>query len=323
MKSKEKFSEFFRHERSTGFPSFFNDANLKVYIAGLDERAPDNKSGKDFFGCTWVYDPMGAAAVPDTSVTPILEDICDWREKVVFPDLESVDWEQKAVEAGVPDFDPDKINYFMLLEGPFERLHTLMGFENALCAMLTDPDEVSAFFDRLTEMKCREMEILRKYYKAEVICFHDDWGTQKNMFFSPDLWRELIKPQIKKIAAHCHELGMFFEMHSCGKMDQIIPEFPEIGIDSFQGQGINDIVSAMEKTGNTLSYNITPRYQYLEAAAAAGTLTEEEVRTKIREEIMDCAEHGIYTPSFLPASSWWFPIALDEAAKCEKQLFAK
>ena len=197
MTPKENFRKFFQHERGEWFPSFFTDANLSVFITGMDERAPHNQSGKDFFGCTWVYDPVGNAAVPDTSVLPVLDDICDWREKVVFPDLDAVDWEASAKADKVDQYDPDKFNYSMLLEGPFERLHTLMGFENALCAMLTDPEEVSAFFDRLTEMKCRELDILKKYYLTEAVCFHDDWGTQKNMFFSPDIWRSLIKPQIK------------------------------------------------------------------------------------------------------------------------------
>ena len=321
MTPKENFRKFFQHERGEWFPSFFRDANLSVFITGMDERAPHNQSGKDFFGCTWVYDPVGNAAVPDTSVLPVLDDICDWREKVVFPDLDAVDWEASAKADKVDQYDPDKFNYSMLLEGPFERLHTLMGFENALCAMLTDPEEVSAFFDRLTEMKCRELDILKKYYLTEAVCFHDDWGTQKNMFFSPDIWRSLIKPQIKKIAAHCHSLGMFFDMHSCGKMDQIIAEFPEIGIDSFQGQGINDIVGAMKKTGRSLSYNITPKYQDLEAQAAAGNLTEEEVRSHIREEVLSCAKNGIYTTAFVPVKTWWFPIAMQEAKACEKEIF--
>lgn len=322
MTAKENFRKFFQHERGEWFPSFFTDANLIVYSTGLDERPPQNKGGKDFFGCSWVYDEAGRSAVPDTRVKPLLEDICDWREVVVFPDLDAIDWEASARTDKVDEYDPDKFNYAMLLEGPFERLHTLMGFEEALCAMLTEPEEVRAFFDRLMEMKCQELEILRKYYNAEAICFHDDWGTQKNMFFSPDIWRDLIKPQIKKAVDKCHELGMFFDMHSCGKMDQIIPDFVDIGIDSFQGQGINDIEAAMEKTGRKLSYNVTPRYQELEAAAAAGTLTEEETRRKIREEIMACGRKGIYTPAFVPLNVWWFPIAMDEAAKCGKEIMA-
>lgn len=321
MTPKENFKAFFRHERGEWFPSFFTDANLAVYVTGLDERAPGNQSGKDFFGCTWIFDPAGGAAVPDTRVAPILEDICDWRERVIFPDLDAIDWEACAKADKVDTYDPDKFNYAMLLEGPFERLHTLMGFEEALCAMLTDPDEVNAFFERLTDFKCKEMDILKKYYHPDAICFHDDWGTQSNMFFSPDIWRQLIKPHIKKAVEHCHSLGMFFDMHSCGKMDQIIPEFPEIGIDSFQGQAINDIPAAMEKTGHTLSYNVTPLYQSLEADAATGNLTEEEVRSRIREEVLTCAKKGIYTPAFVPLRTWWFPIALDEVKECGKEIF--
>ena len=114
MTPKENFRKFFQHERGEWFPSFFTDANLAVFITGMDERAPRNQSGKDFFGCTWVFDPVGNAAVPDTSVPPILDDICDWREKVVFPDLDAVDWEESAKADKVDQYDPDKFNYTML-----------------------------------------------------------------------------------------------------------------------------------------------------------------------------------------------------------------
>ena len=33
------------------------------------------------------------------------------------------------------------------------------------------------------------MEKVIEYYKPDVLMFHDDWGTQNNMFFSPDVWR--------------------------------------------------------------------------------------------------------------------------------------
>lgn len=46
----------------------------------------------------------------------------------------------------------------MIHNGPFERMHTLMGFENALCALLTDPDEVKAYLDAYMEWKCKLLE---------------------------------------------------------------------------------------------------------------------------------------------------------------------
>ncbi|MFQ7550340.1 MAG: hypothetical protein ACLRMZ_08605 [Blautia marasmi] len=48
MTPKENFRKFFQHERGEWFPSFFTDANLGVFITGMDERAPRNQSGKDF-----------------------------------------------------------------------------------------------------------------------------------------------------------------------------------------------------------------------------------------------------------------------------------
>ena len=93
----------------------------------------------------------------------------------------------------------------------------LMGFENALCALLTEPEEVSAFLDALMEYKLKLIDKLAQYYKPDVLTFHDDYGTQLNLFFSPEIFRELFKPQLKKAVDRCHEHGMFFELHSCGQ----------------------------------------------------------------------------------------------------------
>ncbi|MCU6760872.1 methylcobalamin:coenzyme M methyltransferase [uncultured Roseburia sp.] len=103
-------------------------------------------------------------------------------------------------------------------------------------------------------------------YRPDVIMFHDDYGTQTNMFFSPEVWREFFKPQLKKAVDKTHELGMIFELHSCGFMEQIVPEFAEIGVDSWQGQEINDIPTLKAVTGNKLAYHTTPQYQDFEGA---------------------------------------------------------
>lgn len=127
------------------------------------------------------------------------EDICDWRELVKFPDLDAWDWSKVEEIDHISEIDREnKVFEIMFVNGPFERLHMLMGFENALCALLTDPEEVEEFFNTYMEWKIKLMEKVIEYYKPDVLMFHDDWGTQNNMFFSPDVWRSLIKPQIKK-----------------------------------------------------------------------------------------------------------------------------
>ena len=57
----------------------------------------------------------------------------------------------------------------MFVNGPFERLHMLMGFENALCALLTDPEEVEEFFNTYMEWKIKLMEKVIEYYKPDVL----------------------------------------------------------------------------------------------------------------------------------------------------------
>ena len=320
MTPKENFRKFFQHERGEWFPSFFTDANLSVFITGLDERAPHNQSGKDFFGCTWVYDPVGNAAVPDTSVLPVLDDICDWREKVVFPDLDAVDWEASAKADKVDQYDPDKFNYSMLLEGPFERLHTLMGFENALCSMLTDPEEVEAFLDAMVEFKCAQLTKIRDYYRPDVLNFHDDYGTQRGLFFSPDIWRDMFKPRLKKIVDHCHGLGMIFELHSCGLIEDIIPDICEIGADCLQCMDINDVRKMKEITGDQMAYGVSPNFQRYAAGMAVGTMGEKELRKEIHEEIMTLSEGGNYYPFINPPFTEMDRIIWEEAEVCRQEL---
>lgn len=324
MTQKERITKYYNHEKYTGFINYFSgrDLNLQFIITGLDEHPPLNGAGKDWFGCEWVMGEDGTP-VPDCLATPILKDIKEWREKVVFPDIKSIDWAKSAKMDQVSAHDPDKFTYCTIFQGPFERLHTLMSFEDALCAFISNPKEVAAFFDRIMEMKLDIIDALAKHYHPDVICFHDDWGTQNNMFFSPNVWEALLRPQIQKAVDRCHEYGIFFEMHSCGKMDQIIPSFADMGIDCFQCMGINDIPAAMKKTKGRLSFMVSPHYQELEAACISGTLTEDQVRKAIREEVMEDADAGAYSPILIPLNNWWYEIAVDEIGRCEKEVMRR
>ncbi|WP_026394102.1 uroporphyrinogen decarboxylase family protein [Acetobacterium malicum] len=317
---RENFLNFYQNKPMERFPDFMLDINPVFSITGMDERSPNNENGKDWYGCDWVLDPGTQACVLDVSKPPLFEEIEDWREIVKFPDLDAIDWAANAKADGVDNFDPDKLNYLMLLEGPFERLHTLMGFENALCAMISEPEEVEALFDKIMEVKIKSIEVLVKHYKVEVINFHDDWGTQKDLFFSPDLWRRLLKPQIKKAVDACHKNGIIFELHCCGKIDSIIPELVDIGVDCVQCMGINPIAKVKKLTGDKLAYMVSPRYQSYDTIK---DLTEEKLRKLIREEITEEAVGGRYMSFFWPMDTWWLPIVMDEIKKCGEELLGE
>jgi uroporphyrinogen decarboxylase len=49
--------------------------------------------------------------------------------------------------------------------------------------------------------------------------------------FAPDLWRELIKPNLERVIDHVHSRGVFVSLHSDGCIDKVTDDLAEIGID--------------------------------------------------------------------------------------------
>ena len=88
---------------------------------------------------------------------------------------------------------------------------------------------------------------------------HDDWGSQISTLISPAVHREMIVPFIKKLTTALHNEGMFYEQHSCGKVDTLVPNMIEAGIDTWCGQEICDKKALVEQYGDRMKFGITYR----------------------------------------------------------------
>lgn len=60
----------------------------------------------------------------------------------------------------------------------------------------------------------------------------NDFGSQRAMLISPDMWRRFYKPRIKKLVEQAKANGCVTAMHSCGSVKEIIPDLIEIGINA-------------------------------------------------------------------------------------------
>ena len=229
--AKENAMRLYRHEQQE-YQSIMGQGIINnVPVTGFYERA-EGGNGKDWFGVNWSQKPEEPAPMP---IGPyLMDDVCDWKEVIQFPNLDDFDWEQAAQKDRIPSFDRENnMLYQMIHNGIMERFQNLMSYEDALCSMLTDPDECLDLFYAIADYKCKLIDKLAEYYQPDVICYHDDWGTQKGLLFSPDTWRDLLKAPTKQIVDHCHSKGIFFELHSDGMVKDLVPEIVEdLGVDS-------------------------------------------------------------------------------------------
>jgi len=168
-------------------------------------------------------------------------------QPVSFP---IADWEQDYANYIVPDpyalgrFDglddalreAEKKRKWVQLNSPFfifERLHFLRGFENALMDFYLYREYVEDLIDKLANYQMGIIKQATKLGKGQIHCFDttDDWGTQTAMMISPDLWREIFKPRYKKLFDAIHEAGMVIRFHSDGKINSILDDLVELGVD--------------------------------------------------------------------------------------------
>lgn len=113
----------------------------------------------------------------------------------------------------------------------WERATFLRGMENLLYDLAEEPDFVEELLERQTEYILQTMEIC--VGQGEFDCFYisDDYGTQKSLLMSPACWRASIKPRIARIFAFAKAHGREMYLHSCGCVQEVIPDLIEIGLD--------------------------------------------------------------------------------------------
>ncbi|MCF0228307.1 MAG: methyltransferase [Parasporobacterium sp.] len=205
------------------------------------ERIPAEKlGGPDFFGINWIFMPeaRGSMVMPGN---PLLNDACEWKEKVVFPDISSWDWEGSALKNKMllSDGRPVKMTIYT---GFFERLVSFMGMEGALIALIDEEqkEDVKELFDRLSDFYIELIGYMKRYYNFDVLWFHDDWGSQKAPMFSYGTVHEMIEPYLKKVIDAAHKINIIFEFHSCGKIEPLVQAIVDSGVDLWDGQDIND-----------------------------------------------------------------------------------
>lgn len=205
---------------------------IKTLDIPVCER-PLGGTGYDVFGVHWTHAPQASHYTPGQS--PRYDDITCWRDQVRFPDLDRFSWDELRREAA--EFDRE--NHLMavvLFTGPFERATTLTSFEDCLVDLITEPEEFSELIGAIADYKIALIHRIWDCAQPDIFYLHDDWGTTKSTFMSPELWRQVIKPHTQRIYDAIHAHGALVVQHSCGRVESLIGDMVEMGADAWDGQ---------------------------------------------------------------------------------------
>ena len=140
----------------------------------------------------------------------------------------------------------------------YDRVQRFMRSEQLLLTLALDPDwirdmaETNA--DLIIEMAKMVMEAGFQFDGAFT---YNDMGYRKGLLFSPKTYRQVFKPSEKRLWNFFHANGMKVLLHSCGNINELIPDLIEIGLDCLQPLEVKsqmDLIHLKQEYGNDLAF---------------------------------------------------------------------
>jgi uroporphyrinogen-III decarboxylase len=132
---------------------------------------------------------------------------------------------------------------------------------------------------------------------------HDDWGTEKDTFFSPKMMEELVFPPTKRVIDRIREKGAHYMQHSCGNVTRFIPYMIDMGAELLQIQRRAVDIPAMKvRYGDKIGFNTG-----LEGVVPGVVLPREELLRKVREAVDMYGRGGGFTANLFerdPEALW-------------------
>ena len=130
----------------------------------------------------------------------------------------------------VPD---DKVALGVLWSSHFQDTCASFGMETALMNMLSNPEIYEAVDKKIVDFYLRANKIFFEATKGrlDAILIGNDLGSQRSLMISPELVRKFVIPGAKKLIAQAHEYGLKVIYHSCGSIDEVIPDLIGAGVD--------------------------------------------------------------------------------------------
>jgi uroporphyrinogen decarboxylase len=137
--------------------------------------------------------------------------------------------------AHIHDVEKRAVVVGSLCAGVTEMHFRMRGYEHGYMDMALNPDLARALMERITELKLAYWEKVLDEIgpDIDIAAEADDLGAQHAPLFSPQAYRDIVKPLHKQIIDYIKSRSNArFFLHSCGAIKELIPDLIDIGVDA-------------------------------------------------------------------------------------------
>lgn len=126
----------------------------------------------------------------------------------------------------------DRFRVFQVGFSLYERAWTMRGIQKLMMDFLDHPGFVHELLHAIADYNIAQVKRALEF-EVDAIHFGDDWGQQQGLQMGPDLWREFIYPELKRMYKVVRDAGRYVSIHSCGDVDALFDDLIGIGLNCF------------------------------------------------------------------------------------------
>jgi len=212
--------------------------NHEGYDGIGDNNVPVNASWTDIWGIGWEKKQAGIMGYPVWHPLAEVESLTSYRWP--SPDDERICGPIYTAAETRSDMDTFLTGSHRNLL--LEKAEKLVGMENLLTYMYTEPNFVKELFRRYMDF---QIGIAKHYIRlgVEAVHFSEDLGTQHSLIVGPEIMEEFLLPEYERLLHLYRENGVILSLHSCGNVERIVPLLMTLGI---------DVLNPVQATANDL-----------------------------------------------------------------------
>lgn len=195
------------------------------------ELITDDGKVTDYFGITREGEAFGYGTIRPLENAKTIKDVDEFN----WPKPDYYDYDIYLNEAKI--FSNEGYAVYGGHWSPvFNYATELVGMEKFMIMMLDNPEVAHKILEKITDFYYDCSKIMFQKGKGYVDIFFtgDDYGQQNGPLISLSMWREFIRPYVRRLYSLAKEYDLYITQHSCGSITYVLDDLIELGLNAIE-----------------------------------------------------------------------------------------